>query len=178
MAKIKNDSISKIIITSKFFSRTNKRHLCCYKSSSLKDRPCSAIFFVLQLLASHRNPSQIYVSFIGGGWIIYLFTHSSRTHKFGNGRSLNQEARQNRESRIGRTKITPFQIQRQREVDRLKERIPSTRTQSWLRGNHAEYSPKQTFNQVILTPTIDGRVFINRRTNRQQVNSTSLASLG
>ena len=171
MAKIKNDSISKIIITSKFFSRTNKRHLCCYKSSSLKDRPCSAIFFVLQLLASHRNPSQIYVSFIGGGWIIYLFTHSSRTCKFGDGRGPNREARRNCESRFGRAKITPFQIHRQREVDRLKERIPSTRTQSWLGGNQTEYhhtyrmscrllwhavSPKQTFNQVILT-TIDGR---------------------
>ena len=116
MAKIKNDSISKIIITSQFFSRTNKRHLCCYKSSSLKDRPCSAIFFVLQLLASHRNPSQIYVYFIGGGWIIYLFTHSSRTCKFGDGRGPNREARRNCESRFGRAKITPFQIQRQRST--------------------------------------------------------------
>ena len=46
---------------------------------------------------------------------------------------------QNCESRFGRAKITPFQIHRQREVDRLKERIPSTRTQSWLGGNQAEY---------------------------------------
>ena len=111
-------SISKVASsTSPLFSRTNKQQRRADTSRPLKDRPYSAIFFFLKLQTSHHKSNQIYVSFIGGGWIIYRFTHSSRTRKFGDDHSSNREARRNRESRYGRAKITPFQVQGQREVN-------------------------------------------------------------